>query len=262
MSRKYVVAALRRCTQCQMLYRTPTDTPAEAESFYNADYVQGLTTSLPAPAELAAMKAAGFAMMESDYAGFAATLKALGAAEGSRVFDYGCSWGYGSWVFAQAGFRVKSHEISRPRRHYGQQHLGIDLAEDFDGFVAANRGSFDVFFSSHVLEHVPSPSVVIAKGFELLRAGGLFVSCFPNGADAWRKASPDSWQKLWGEVHPNLLDDRFMGALLHDRPHLLGVSPFQITPEALDHLAGSAPGAFLLNDLAGYELFVAARKAD
>ncbi len=259
-ARKYAVTALRRCAACQLLYRTPADSPAEAETFYNEAYVQGQTTALPSPERLEAMKANGFAELESDYAGFAALLKDFGVPPGGLVFDYGCSWGYGSYLLARAGFRVKSYEISRPRRSYGEQHLGIDLAGDFDAFAAANPGSFDCFFSAHVLEHVPSPSAVIAAAFALLKPGGLFVSCFPNGSAAYRASNPAAWQALWGEVHPNFLDDSYMADVLAGMPAVAGISPVAVTPQVLAHLAGGTPELLRLGELTGYELLVAARK--
>ena len=54
-----------------------------------------------------------FAGEEKNYAGYIAVLHALGVAEGARMLDFGCSWGYGSWQLAQAGFAVEAFEISR-----------------------------------------------------------------------------------------------------------------------------------------------------
>lgn len=261
-TRKYLVTALKRCDSCKMLFRTPTDTPVEAEKFYNEDYEQGATTSVPTLDELEEMKRDNFPDLECNYSSFASILHDLGIPKGAKVFDYGCSWGYGSYIFRNAGFDVKSFEISRPRGRFGRDHLGVDLAEDFDAFVAANPNSFDVFFSSHVLEHVPSPTRVIEKGFALLKPGGLFVTFVPNGAEAFRRADPDNWMKMWGEVHPNYLDDVYFDALLARRPRLLGSSPVHITPEALAVLGSDAPEAHRLDALKSFELFVAARKVD
>jgi SAM-dependent methyltransferase len=257
-ARKYAVTALERCDSCCLLFRTPTDPPDLGERFYNEEYVQGATTSLPSLDALERMKADDFAELENDYVGFARILKGLGAGEGSKVFDYGCSWGYGSYLFAKAGFEVKSFEISRPRRGYGQQHLNVDLVEDFDAFVAAAAGTFDVFFSSHVLEHVPSPSAVIERALRLLRPGGLLVSVCPNGTEAFRSAQPAGWRLLWGEVHPNLLDDVYLARTFRGMPYLIGSSPVTIGDDDLRHLQGGT-GERRLDALERPELFFAAR---
>lgn len=97
-ARKYGITERRRCAGCALLFRTPTDPPSLAERFYNEEYVQGQTTSLPSLEDLERMKANDFAELENDYARFARTLAALGAKPGARVFDFGCSWGYGSYL--------------------------------------------------------------------------------------------------------------------------------------------------------------------
>ena len=257
-ARKYAVTALERCGDCCLLFRTPTDPPDLGERFYNEEYVQGATTSLPSLAELERMKANEFADLENDYAGFARLLKALGAEQGAKVFDYGCSWGYGSYLFAQAGFAVKSFEISRPRRSYGQQYLDVDLVEDFEAFVAGAEGTFDVFFSSHVLEHVPAPSAVIEQALRLLMPGGLLVSVCPNGTAAFRAADPAGWRVLWGEVHPNLLDDVYLARTLSGMPYLIGTSPVTIGDDDLRHLQAGM-GERRLDALERPELFFATR---
>jgi Transposase domain (DUF772) len=35
---------------------------------------------------------------------------------------------------------------------------------------------------------------------------GLFIAFVPNGSEAFKRTSPD-WTHLWGEVHPNFIDD-------------------------------------------------------
>ena len=104
-ARKYAVTALERCDSCCLLFRTPTDPPDLGERFYNEEYVQGATTSLPSLDALERMKANDFAELENDYVGFARILKDLGAGEGSKVFDYGCSWGYGSYLCSSTYLR-------------------------------------------------------------------------------------------------------------------------------------------------------------
>lgn len=260
-TRKYFFTALRRCGSCKVMYRTPTDSQVESEKYYNEAYVQGETTSLPSLARLEAMKANLFSEMECNYNFFADVLKALGAPAGGKVFDYGCSWGYGSYIFRQAGFEVSSFEISKPRGQFGQKHLGINLIDNFEDFVASNTGEFDAFFSSHVLEHVPSPSRIINNGLRLVKPGGLFVSFFPNGCESYRKKDYSAWMKMWGEVHPNFLDDLYINSLLKDHAHIVGTTPFDISSEALEHLSSGNGGQLQLNEPNGNELFVAARKS-
>lgn len=260
--RKYVVTTLRRCSDCLMQYRAPTDSPVESERFYNDEYSQGVTTELPRDEqELERMKRDRFPEQDNAYPYFIEVLRSLGVRPGDRLFDFGCSWGYGSYQLVQAGYDVKAYEISRERGVFAHDKLGIDLVDDFDAFVDRNRGSFDVFFSSHVLEHVPSPTSAINAGIALLKPGGLFLSFFPNCSLAWRAADPDSWKQLWGKVHPNALDEVYLARAFAAMPHLIGSSPVKLDQGAVTALASSRPGTHLLDGLGGsYELMVASRK--
>ncbi len=257
-TRKYVVTVLRRCTNCKLQYRTPTDTPAEASDFYNEDYEQGDTTNTPALDDLEAGKAKRFDGAGSDYDYGSKVLSEFGVPAGGRVFDFGCSWGYGSWLLAQDGFSVKSFELARGRANFGAEHLGVDLAGNFEEFVAENAGTFDAFLSMHVLEHVPAPSHIFNEAKKLVKPGGLITSFFPNGSADYRKANPSSWNSFWGMVHPNFMDEVYLADHFGDVPHLIGVSPGKFSAEDKAHLE-KGKGPRILGPLNRPELFVVAR---
>ncbi|HYE48434.1 MAG TPA: class I SAM-dependent methyltransferase [Azospirillaceae bacterium] len=253
---KKLVTQLRRCGGCGMLFRTPTDSPDENRYRYNTTYRQGFTTTLPDAGSLAALVATGFAETEKDYARYIGVLAALGLKPGARLFDFGCSWGYGSWQLARAGFDVTAYEIGQVRRDYAATQLGVRTVADFDAFVAFAPSPFDCFFSAHVIEHVPSPSGIFGKAFRLLRPGGLFVAIVPNGCAAHRAANP-RWNQLWGEVHPNFIDDAFLEGQFPGSRKLLASSPFEIGP--IDGY-GLPPGGTARGQLAGDELLFVAVK--
>lgn len=211
MDQKYWVTQLVRCHACALQYRSPIDSEEFSRRFYNFDYTEGTTTETPEPSELARLKTTGFAGTEQAYAGYLAFLARHGIAPPARLLDFGCSWGYGSFQFATAGYDTLSFEIAEDRRNYGIANLGVrhidDMFEIGPGHPLA--GTFDCFFSAHVLEHVPSPSKVIDLAWHCLKDGGAFVAFTPNGCDAFRKFNPRAWSNMWGEVHPNYLDDVF-----------------------------------------------------
>jgi hypothetical protein len=60
-----------------------------------------------------------------------------------------------------------------------------------------------------VLEHVPAVSHFFSYAHKKLKKAGLFLALTPNGSEAFRSRQKKSWNKLWGMVHPNFLDDRF-----------------------------------------------------
>ncbi|OYW74775.1 MAG: hypothetical protein B7Z37_16405 [Verrucomicrobia bacterium 12-59-8] len=251
LDQKWLVTTFCRCARCRLLYRIPTSDARENEAFYQEDYTEGFTTDLPSTAEIQELIATRFANSEKNYAHYLAVLHALGVSQGARLFDYGCSWGYGSHQLAAAGYEVDAFEISRPRAAYARSQLGVSMPA-MDQLAPA---SYDVFFSAHVIEHVPSSSAMIALGMRLLKPGGLFVCFCPNGSLTFRQRAPRDWHLMWGQSHPQLIDEVFLQQafphqplLLHSAPllhwnapvHLQAVTDWQQQPGAklgsLDHV--------------------------
>jgi len=222
--RKYLVTSLRRCGHCQLLFRAPTTTSEENASFYQQAYTQGYTTDIPSDEQLRTYLSNAFLGTERDYSTYIEIVRKAAGGNGKRVFDFGCSWGYGSWQFSQSGYDVESFEISLPRAEFARNKLGAKVHTS----LSEVSGLFDVVFSSHVLEHVPSVQESIAFGFSILKPGGLFVAITPNGSADYRKRAPEAWHKLWGLVHPNFLDDCFYKSYFSDIPFFLGSSQYSM----------------------------------
>jgi len=252
---KYFITKLRRCFNCQLQYRTPTDQPDLNSRYYDTEYAQGMTTNAPTEDKLRELKASGFKYTEKDFTYYIEVLLQLGLRPRDKLFDFGCSWGYGSYQFSVAGFDVQSFEIAENRRRYASEKLGVQVVADIDRYTEAQPQKYDCFFSSHVLEHVPSPARVFDIAHKLLRPGGLFVAFVPNGSQEHRNSSK-TWSKLWGEVHPNFLDERFFDEKFSLAPRSIASSPVE-NAFLLDRV-----GLHRLNDLRGSELFFVARKTD
>jgi len=219
--RKSRVLTFARCGCCELLYRQPTTPPRQSRRFYQDDYTQGYTTDMPDDEALGELKARRFAGTERDYSRFIAMFDALGVPREARVLEFGSSWGYGAWQLAQHGYAVQAFEVSQPRCRYAREKLGVDAVHSLD----AVAGRFDLIFSSHVLEHVD----VLAQSLDFLEERvvprGLQVHVTPNGSGAYREHAPLNWHLFWGEVHPQLLDERFCLRRYGDRPVLLGATP-------------------------------------
>jgi ubiquinone/menaquinone biosynthesis C-methylase UbiE/transcription elongation factor Elf1 len=205
-SRKYVVTSLRRCGRCALLFRAPTTTSAENAAFYQESYRQGFTSDTPTDEALRELLANNFAGSEKDYTTYIKVLAALGGKPGDRLLDFGCSWGYGSWQLKKHGYDVVAFEISKPRCRYAREKLNVAARDNLAGLT---ENEFDIFFSAHVLEHVPAIADVFAYAQKKLKKGGLFLAFTPNGSEAYRNRPDGSWNQLWNMVHPNFLDDQF-----------------------------------------------------
>lgn len=222
--RKYLLTTLRRCNNCKLLYRSPITTLQENQFFYQNEYNQDFTTEMPSEPELKEYLNSNFQGTQKDFSNYIDVLKALEVKPKSKIFDFGCSWGYGSWQLSQAGFYVESFEISAPRANYARNKLGTKVYSNLSQVTE----TFDVFFSSHVLEHMPSIKETIDFAFRILKPEGLFIAFTPNGSDAFRKNNPKAWHNLWGSVHPNLLDDMYYKYNFSNRPFLLASNPYDI----------------------------------
>lgn len=251
-SRKYIVTTLRRCCACHLLFRTPTTTAEESLSFYQSEYSQGFTTDTPSLDQLEKLKTSEFKGSEKDYSQYLNVLAEIGCKPGDLLFDYGCSWGYGSYQFVQAGYNVTAFEISVSRCEYAKTYLGINAQTRMENV----GGPFDIFFSAHVLEHVPSVSRSLEFAREILRPGGWFVAFTPNGSDALRSKQQESWKYSWGLVHPNFLDDLFYSSAFKSDLYLLASSPYDL--ESIKQWASLQQASVSL-DLGGGELLVIAK---
>jgi 2-polyprenyl-3-methyl-5-hydroxy-6-metoxy-1,4-benzoquinol methylase len=210
---------------CKLLYRAPTTDAEENDTLYQSSYKEGFTTALPSDQELAVLKASQFADHEKNYKGYIAVLHALGIKSGARVFDFGCSWGYGSYQLAEAGFAVDAFEISRSRAQYAHSKLGVSIRQ----VTESEHGIYDVFFSSHVIEHVPSVHDMVETGMRCLKPGGLFVAFTPNGSATFRRNNPRKWHRAWGLVHPQLIDETYLLHNFSGKPLIVTSSPHPIT---------------------------------
>lgn len=250
-ARKYIVTSLRRCSRCELLFRAPTTTSAENEAFYQESYRQGFTSDTPSDDELQKLIASGFAGSEKDYSNYIKVLAALGGKPGDRLLDFGCSWGYGSWQMRKHGYEVESFEISKPRCRYAREKLGVNAHDKLDDVKGEG---FDIFFSAHVLEHVPAISDVFALAQKKLKKGGLFLAFTPNGSNDYRNRQDGSWSQLWGMVHPNFLDDRFYRKEFPDA--LLTSDPYDYREIGEQWASGKAPAKLKLD---GVELMAAVK---
>ncbi len=111
-SQMSIVAQLRRCGRCSMMFRTPTDDPRSNAEFYESEYSQGSVTECPSDAELENLKRTDFLGTERNYSYYIGVMGQLGLRPGAKLFDFGCSWGYGSYQFAKAGFDVTAFEVA------------------------------------------------------------------------------------------------------------------------------------------------------
>jgi SAM-dependent methyltransferase len=148
---------------------------------------------------------------------------------GARVLEIGAGTGYQALAIKQRGFEVEA--IDLPQSNYTQDRLFP--ITDYDGrHIPFPDASFDVVFSSNVLEHVVELAPLQAEIKRVLRPGGSCLHLLPT--HAWRfwtilSAFPAGLQKLWSmrsELVPRRGPPlrelrRLSGALYRAARHLL-----------------------------------------
>jgi len=202
--RKYLVTSLLECLSCRLRFRIPKEEPGEANNFYQDTYREGMTTQMPPDDILKLFMLNKFIGTEKNFAPYIDVCLAAGLQPGARILDFGCSWGYGSWQFRQAGFEVFSSEISRPRREYARTKLDCRMLEN----PASVAGTIDCFFSAHVIEHLPDPGILFAMAQSAITNSGIIVTFCPNG-DPQSEWS-DHYSDLWGRKHPLVITPAFI----------------------------------------------------
>lgn len=222
LSRKYFVTSMNRCRNCQLLFRTPTTSPKEYSNFYQTNYVEGYTTEAPSQSELQRLIATKFRNSGRDYTNYINVLRSLQSNPDQIILDFGCSWGYGSWQIKDANFKVLATEISKPRRNFAKKFLDIDVVPEPSDL----KTPIDLFFSSHVLEHIPEIHKVFDVAKKSMAVDGYLIAFTPNGSDNFRKNDPLSWNKCWGFVHPILIDDVFIKSYFCNEKIYIGTSPY------------------------------------
>jgi 2-polyprenyl-3-methyl-5-hydroxy-6-metoxy-1,4-benzoquinol methylase len=199
--RKALVTSLYSCHDCSLMFRVPKDVPEQTRRFYQRDYRAGFTTILPDELELARLKQTEFQGTEKNYENYIRALQTMGCLPGQVILDFGASWGYGSWQLSQAGYRVYSYEVSEPRAAYAREKLGCQTLSALEQMPE----KADLFFSAHVIEHLPRPYSLWEAAMQVLKPEGKVVLFMPNGNPARERRDGKSYHQLWGQVHPLLL---------------------------------------------------------
>ena len=139
-----------------------------------------------------------------------------------KIIDYGSNWGYVSFQFKEAGFETQSFEISKRMSEKGQELLGLEITSSVTDLTSGNN----VFFTSHVIEHLSDINILLATAKQLLTDDGYFIAYSPNGSADYKRKNPETFHKLWGMVHPNFMNEKFYCNVFKEHPYLITSSPY------------------------------------
>jgi len=173
-TRKYPTVSVKKCRQCLLCFTSPIYKSWFSKNFYESFYSgEGLTTQMPTAKELAHLRETNFLGTDKDFNWLLPRIASVAGANGRRLLDIGCSWGYFLFQAKKYGFDGIGIEIDPKRGAFGREHLGVAIVQSFDELLEAK---FDIAFSCHAFEHFTSLSSVIDKIRDRLVPGGhLFI---------------------------------------------------------------------------------------
>jgi SAM-dependent methyltransferase len=127
---------------------------------------------------------------------------------GSRVLELGAGTGWQARELSRRGFEVEAVDI--PDGHYTRARIWP--VRDYDGRrLPFEDASFDLVFSSNVLEHVEALPEHLVEQRRVLKEGGVMIHVVPSAS--WR---------LWTSLtyYPNALRRKLVGR--HPTPDAVG----------------------------------------
>ncbi len=133
-----------------------------------------------------------------------------------RLLDVGCSVAFFLKLAEARGWKGTGAEISKWASEFSRSQLGLDI---FTGTLQDAKfadGTFDVVFSSHVLEHIGEPAPLLKEMHRILRPGGALVSVVPTqfASLTWRLRG-----RFWGDpppIHVSFFDRSSFEKLLEE----------------------------------------------
>jgi len=99
--------------------------------------------------------------------------------KGGAFLEIGCLDGRFLWYLKEQGFDVVGCEINKSVAQVGIENLGVDIRCMAIEECNFEDESFDIIFSSHVLEHLVDPLSIVKISREKLKHGGKFIANLP-----------------------------------------------------------------------------------
>ncbi|MEZ5384363.1 MAG: class I SAM-dependent methyltransferase [Prosthecobacter sp.] len=105
-----------------------------------------------------------------------------------RILDVGCSAAFFMHLAQKHGWRADGVEIAPWAAEFSNRELGVRVFNGTLDQAKFPEDTFDVVFSSHVLEHIGKPKELLLEMRRVLRSGGLHVSVVPTqfASPSWR----------------------------------------------------------------------------
>lgn len=199
--RNAILSHVRVCDDCHLIFRWPKQNNNFNLDFYQKKYSvfhSSAVTNLPTIELINEYKKNNFVNSPRDFNIYVELVKKLGV---TNILDYGCSWGYGAYQFYQSGINAVGFEISKPRAAFGREHLGVTIY-DSEPDILGSQKKFDCIFSSHVLEHLPTPKIAFDFFHKVSKPSTIWIIEVPNCGGFNANALGLNWGPFSSSIHP------------------------------------------------------------
>ncbi len=196
---------LFRCAACDFIFVCPFPSDAEITAYYETNY-RGASADFYPKSRSRRWRA------------FVRSLKFLRYATGGRdVLDIGCGGGFMAAAFARIGARASGLDISQNSIDYARKHFPQCnfYCESFSDFRSRNQ-TYDLVFSSEVLEHLPGPDEFMATLSAVTRPGGFVYLSAPDAGHPAVPSEISDWSDICPPEHLEFFNARNL-AILFER---------------------------------------------
>lgn len=208
-----------QCTRCNLIYLNPRPAVSELPTIYPPNYFAfDLADTGDAGSKLS-VKGISHHFEKRRFRKLLSQAAILDDGRTLSVFDVGCGDGFSLDLFRDvlgpdtltAGVEMSDAAALRASERGHNVVAGLFEETDLD------NQTFDVIFSSHVIEHVASPSAFLDKIHNMLRPDGVVILDTPNVGSTQRKLFGRYWGGWHTPRHWNLYDDQTLTVLAQNR---------------------------------------------
>ena len=117
----------------------------------------------------------------------------------SEFLDVGCATGLLPEYMKNKGWVSRGVELCEASASYGKKVRKVDIYNGTLEEAGYSDNQFSIVHSSHLIEHLTSPSGYVEEVYRILKPGGYFITTTPNAASFqaimfgknWRSAIAD-----------------------------------------------------------------------
>jgi 2-polyprenyl-3-methyl-5-hydroxy-6-metoxy-1,4-benzoquinol methylase len=171
-----------KCKSCQLMFIHPQPNESQIRALYGEDYFSKMENYNREQRHVAYMELAKNLDFSSPQPHkFTDYILKRYPGKKFKFLEVGCGPGYLLKRLQLLGWEVSGLEISEFSASFGREHFGLPIQTgNIETFTDFTENQWEMVYMGDVLEHLRSPSAVIANFRRMLTPGGLLVLALPS----------------------------------------------------------------------------------